>query len=221
MTDKKRIGLYARCSTKKQDLDSQTKALKEYAEKQGYDYEIYSDFAVSGKKENRKGIDTLLDKARRKEIDLIGVVELSRIGRSIGFIWKVVEELSKLNIKIVLVNSGTVLDYNILEGRALINALAMASDIEWCLIQERNARGRAKIKEDGIKVGRKTLEEKNKISVEAVKLMHNKGMSLRQIGKELNSSPATIMRILKRLEIGQLRNVSNSNQEINNSITTV
>jgi DNA invertase Pin-like site-specific DNA recombinase len=214
MTDNKTIGLYARCSTKKQDLDSQTKALKEYADKQDYYYEVYSDFAVSGKKDNRKGINDLLDKARKKEIDYIGVVELSRIGRSIGFIWKVVEELSKLDIKIILVNSGTVLDYKTLEGRALINALAMASDIEWCLIQERNARGRAKIKDEGIKVGRHNKE----ISLEAVKLMHNKGMSLRQIGKELNSSPATIMRILKRLEIGQLSNVSKSTQEINNQI---
>lgn len=196
MTDNKAIGLYARCSTKKQDLDSQTKALKEYAEKQGYDYEIYSDFAVSGKKDNRKGIDALLEKARKNEINYIGVVELSRIGRSIGFIWKVVEELSKLDIKIVLVNSGTILDYKTLEGRALINALAMASDIEWCLIQERNARGRAKIKEEGIKVGRKHKD----ISLEAVRLMKEKGMSLREIARELNSSPATIMRIQNRIK---------------------
>ena len=105
MTDKKTIGLYARCSTKKQDLDSQTKALKEYAEKQNYDYEVYSDFAVSGKKDNRKGINELLDKARNKQINYIGVVELSRIGRSIGFIWKVVEELSKLDIKILSAKS--------------------------------------------------------------------------------------------------------------------
>lgn len=199
MNDKKTIGLYARCSTKKQDLDTQIKALKEYAEKNDYDYEIFSDFAVSGKKDNRQGIDQLREKAKNKQIDFIGVVELSRIGRSIGFIWKVVEELSKLNIKIILVNSGTLLDYNTLEGRALINALAMASDIEWCLIQERNARGRQKIKDSGIKVGRKHKE----LSQEAIKLMNEKGMSLRQISKELNTSPATIMRRLKGLENGQ------------------
>jgi len=194
MTDNKRIGLYARCSTKKQDLDSQTKALKEYAEKQSYASELFTDFAVSGKKDSRQGINELLIKARNKEFDLIGVVELSRIGRSIQFICNVVRELAELNIKIVLVNSNSIIDYNTLEGSVLINALAMASDIEWRLIQERNARGRAKIKEEGIKVGRKNKE----LSQEAIKLMNEKGMSLRQIAKELNTSPATIMRRLKK-----------------------
>lgn len=190
-----KIGLYARCSTKKQDLDSQIRVLKEYAEKQGHTYEIYTDFAVSGKKDNREGIDKLLEKARNKELDIIGVIELSRIGRSIKFICSIVEELSKLGIKIVLVNSNSIIDYNTLEGSVLINALAMASDIEWRLIQERNSRGRMKIKEQGIKVGRKNKE----LSNEAIKLMNEKGMSLRQIAKELNTSPATIMRRLKNI----------------------
>ncbi len=195
-----RMGLYARCSTKKQDLESQIKLLVDYAEGKNYDYEIFQDFAISGKKDDRAGINNLLQKVRDKEIDMIGVVELSRIGRSIKFIWEIVEELSKIGVKIILVNTGTILDYNTLEGRALIGGLALASDIEWMLIKERNERGRNMIKEKGIKVGRKRAEdkEKNPISIEAVRLMRDKGMSLRKIGKELNSSPATIMRILKR-----------------------
>lgn len=188
-----KIGLYARCSTKKQDLESQNKGLIDYAERQGYEYEIFNDFAISGKKDNREGINKLLEKARNKEFDSIGVIELSRIGRSIKFICSVVEELSKLGIKIVLVNSNTTIDYNTLEGSVLINALAMASDIEWRLIQERNTRGRDKIKRENIKVGRKNKE----LSQEAIKLMNEKGMSLRQIAKELNTSPATIMRRLR------------------------
>jgi DNA invertase Pin-like site-specific DNA recombinase len=196
----KRIGLYARCSTKKQDLESQIKALKEYAEKQGYEYEVFQDFAISGKKDNRQSINELLVKCRNKEFELVGVVELSRIGRNIQFICNVVKELCELGIKIVLVNSNTLIDYSTLEGSVLINALAMASDIEWRLISERNARGRAKIKENHIKVGRKDKQ----LSLEAIKLMNEKGMSLRQIAKELNTSPATIMRRLKCLESGHL-----------------
>jgi DNA invertase Pin-like site-specific DNA recombinase len=193
MENNKRIGLYARCSTKKQDLESQNKQLVGYAKSKGLTYKLFNDFAISGKKDNRKGVNELLDKARKKEIDLVGVVELSRIGRSIKFIWEVVEELSKLDVKIILVNTGTILDYNSLEGRALIGGLALASDIEWMLIKERNERGRAMIKEKGIKVGRKDKV----LSLEAIKLMNEKGMSLREIAKEMNTSPATIMRRLK------------------------
>lgn len=196
MINKKRIGLYARCSTKKQDLESQIKVLKEYAEKQNYTYEIFQDFAVSGKKDNRTGINELLIKARNKEFDFVGIVELSRLGRNIQFICNVVKELCVLGIKIVLVNSNTLIDYSSLEGSVLINALAMASDIEWRLISERNSRGRAKIKELNIKVGRKDKV----ISLEAIRLMNEKKMSLREIAKELNTSPATIMRRLKVLK---------------------
>jgi len=195
---------YSRCSTKKQDLETQNKRLFDWGN--NYDKHIhYQDLAISGKKDSRKGVNDLIKFCQSSEIEVydeiyVGVVELSRIGRSISFIHRTIETLSKLNIKIVLVNSGSILDYKSLEGRALIGGLALASDIEWMLISERNQRGRDRIKTDGIKVGRK----KNDISIEAIKALQekinprtDKLYSLRDIAKELNSSPATIMRRIK------------------------
>jgi len=210
-----KAALYARCSTKKQDLDSQIKALKEWADKEKHTYTLYQDLAISGKKNDREGITKLMEAAKKKEFDVVGVVELSRIGRSIGFIHNTTEELSKLGIKVVLTKNNTKLDYTTLEGRALIGGLALAADIEWMLIQERNARGREKIKEEGIKVGRKRLSEKKVISIEAIRLMHENGRSLRQIAKELGVSAPTIMRYIKRYRIGHLCNVTKSNQQNN------
>lgn len=188
---------YSRCSTSKQDLVSQNKRLETWASQ--FDEHIhFEDLAISGRKDSRKGISAMMQLLRSRDLkkyDLIkvGVVELSRVGRSISFIHKTIEELSQLGIKVVLVNSGTELDYNSLEGRALIGGLSLAADIEWMLISERNQRGRDKIKEEGIQVGRKHQE----ISIEAIKALKEKGMSLRQIASELNSSPATIMRRLR------------------------
>lgn len=187
---------YARCSTKKQDLDSQNSRLNTWA--LNFDkHQHYEDLAVSGKKDSREGIDALLDYARKlnvKEYDevLVGVVELSRIGRSIGFITNTIKELRELGMKIVLVNTNTTIDYNSLEGSAMINALAMASDIEWRLIKDRNERGREKIKQDNIKVGRKHKE----VSDTAINALKEKGLSLREIAKELGVSAPTIMRRL-------------------------
>lgn len=213
-----KAALYARCSTKKQDLDSQIKALKEWAVKEGFEYILYQDMAISGKKNDRAGINSLMIAARNREFNVLGVVELSRIGRSIGFICSTVKELSDINIPIVLINTNTRIDYKTLEGSALVNALAMAADIEWRLIKDRNDRGRAKIKEEGIKVGRKLLTDKKIISMEAIRLMDGKGMSLRQIAKELGVSPPTIMRYLKRYNNAHLCNVTQSNQESNSLI---
>ena len=207
-----KTALYARCSTKKQDLDSQVKALKDWSDKLGYESKLYQDFAISGKQGDREGINNLLIDARRGEFKMLGIVELSRIGRSIGFICSTVKELSDLGIPITLINTNTRIDYKTLEGSALVNALAMAADIEWRLIADRNERGRAKIKDMHIKVGRKLLTEKKQISMEAIKLMNEKGMSLREIAKELSVSPPTIMRYLKRYKDGHLSNITESNQ---------
>lgn len=195
---------YARCSTKKQDLDTQNKRLKEWSSNFDEVY-CFEDVAISGRKDSRKGINSLmklvhdLDLKKYDQV-LVGVVELSRVGRSISFIHKTIEELSKLGIKVVLVNSGTQLDYNSLEGRALIGGLSLAADIEWMLISERNQRGRNKIKEEGIKVGRKHQD----ISIEAIKALQekinprtNKPYSLRDIAEELGTSAATIMRRIR------------------------
>lgn len=210
-----KAGLYSRCSTKKQDLDSQNKVLLDWCIKEKHEYVLYQDIAISGKKDSREGINKLMQNAREKKFDMVGVVELSRIGRSIGFICSTIKELSDLNIPLVLVNTNTKIDYKTLEGSALVNALAMAADIEWRLISDRNARGRAKIRDEGIKVGRKHKD----ISQEAVRLMNEKGMSLRQIAKELGVSAPTIMR-LKRYINEHLCNVTQSNQK-SNEITKI
>lgn len=212
---KMKAAIYSRCSTKKQDLESQNNKLTEWATKQGHEYTLYQDLAISGMKDQREGINKLLQDARNKLFNCVAVVELSRIGRSIGFICSTVKELSDLGIPIILTNTNTTIDYKTLEGSALVNALAMAADIEWRLIQDRNQRGRDKIKEKGIKVGRKRLSDKKVISQQAIELMRLKGLSLRQIANELGVSAPTIMRCLNRYKDGHLCNVSNSNQELN------
>lgn len=189
-----KVALYARCSTKKQDLDSQKSALVQWATNQEAEYILYEDHAVSGRKDDRIGISKLIEDAKKGEFTRIGVLELSRIGRSIGFIHKTIEELSKIGVLFCLVKNNTVLDYSSLEGRALIGGLALAADIEWMLIQERNQRGRDAIRERGIKVGRKRKD----ISLTAINALKDQGMSIRKIADELKTSPPTIIRILRR-----------------------
>lgn len=189
-----KVAIYARVSTKKQDLDNMLSALNKWLASSDKElFNTYIDAAISGRKDDRKGILLLMQDARKKAFDYVAVTELSRIGRSIGFIHRTIEELHGLGIKIILTNSGSILDYGTLEGRALIGGLALAADIEWMLIQERNARGRQSIKDRNIKVGRKHKE----VSDQAIQALQQQGMSLRQIAKELQVSAPTIMRRIK------------------------
>lgn len=204
---------YIRCSTNKQDLESQENLLKDWAKRNNQEIILYKDFAISGKTTQREGIDKLLIDAEKKLFDGVVVVELSRIGRSIGFIHNTIERLNKLNIKVILSQTNTALNSQSVEGVALLGGLALAAAVELKLIEERNRRGREKIKRDRIKVGRHEKE----LSLEAIKLMRAKGMGLRSIGKELGTTAATIMRRLRSLESGHKLNVLQSNQNPNNS----
>jgi DNA invertase Pin-like site-specific DNA recombinase len=191
------VGAYARTSTRKQDLEGQRRALKEWAGRHGHELKLFEDDHVSGRRSDRAGVEALLGAAESGDIQLVAVVELSRLGRSIGFVHQTVERLSKKDVKVVLVSTGTVLDYETLEGRALIGALALAADIEWKLISERNARGRATIKARGVKCGPKAIE----VSSAALTALLEKNLSVREIAKELKVSPATVTRRLRALRL--------------------
>jgi DNA invertase Pin-like site-specific DNA recombinase len=193
-TSRKALAYY-RTSTRKQDLEGQRRVAAEWATKNNRDLVPFEDDHTSGRRNDRKGIEVLLKEAEIGDYDVCAVTELSRIGRSISFICTTVEALSKAGVKIVLINSGSALDYNSLEGRALVHALALAADIEWMLAQERSARGRETIKARKIKVGPK----KKPISIVVLQALLDQGMSLRKIAKEVGVSPATVMRRVRDL----------------------
>jgi len=205
MTEALRVAVYARCSTSKQDLESQMKNLRGWINEKGYICNgEYQDYAASGKKDDRKGVTQLIKDAMDGKFLKIGLVELSRLGRSIGFIYTTIENLAKKGVRVVLINTGTEINPDTVEGQALLGGLALAAGIEWKLTQERNARGRQAIKDRGIKVGRKRKE----VSLEAIKALQRGGSdgkpkSLRQIAKELGVSTPTIMRRLKEPKTGE------------------
>lgn len=182
-----KVSAYLRCSTKAQDLEGQRAAVLAWAEREGHSLQFFEDDAVSGKRADRKGIQHLLRAAEAGEVDLVAVTELSRIGRSIGLITRAVEQLCEAGARIVLVNSGTRLAYDTLEGRALVNALALAADVEWHLIRERTTRGRETIRRRGIRVGRKPVE----VSARVLASLRQQGLSIREIARELKISRAT------------------------------
>lgn len=207
-----------RCSTNKQDLESQRYTLLEWAKNNNHEIVLFEEFATSGRKgiEARASMQDMLIRCEKGEFHAVVVVEISRLGRTIKMISEIVERLTKAGVKIILANSNTTLEYDTLEGRALIGGLALAADLEWMLISERNKRGREKIKRDKIKVGRKRAEDKD-VSLEAVLSLKEKGLGYRKIAKELNTSIATISRMLKRSSNAQLRNVTEPSCEGNNS----
>lgn len=195
MASKGKALFYGRTSTRQQDLAGQRRSAQEWAARNDFELVMFEDDHTSGRRSDRKGIEALIEAAKRGEFTLCAVTELSRIGRSITFITKTVEELAEAGVNIVLLSSGTVLSYDSLEGRALVHALALAADIEWMLAQERSARGRETIRARKIRTGPK----KKFVSPVVLRALLDQGMSLRQISREVGVSPATVLRRVREL----------------------
>src|SRR5216683_2813908 len=81
----KRAAIYARVSTDGQSTDNQLVALREVAERRGWEVvEVYLDQGISGAKgrEKRPSFDRLLKDASRRKFHVVMAWAIDRMGRS-------------------------------------------------------------------------------------------------------------------------------------------
>ena len=182
--------IYLRTSTSKQDLSSQLTLCRAAA---GPDALVFEDAAISGKRDDRQGIKDLIEAARRGEVSEVYVLELSRIGRSMGFMVRTVEELSELGIPIILAKTGTRLDARAIEGVAMLGAFALSAEVEHALILERSERARLRMKEMGIRPGPKSKMP----SMEHLEALILKFRTPGKIAKDIGVSKASVVRWVK------------------------
>ena len=82
----KRAAIYVRVSTDRQTIDNQVAALRQIAERRGWQViEQYSDSGISGAKgrDGRPGLDQMLKDAQRRKFDVIMAWAIDRLGRSL------------------------------------------------------------------------------------------------------------------------------------------
>jgi putative DNA-invertase from lambdoid prophage Rac len=96
-----RAAIYARVSTVgQQSVPAQLEALREYAAHRGW--EIVQEVAEVGSGATvRPKREALLQAARRREFDVIAVVQLARWGRSLRDLVTSLEELAGLGVRFV------------------------------------------------------------------------------------------------------------------------
>ena len=83
MKQKKRVALYYRVSTADQSITMQQADLRRYAKARGLTlYKEYCDEGVSGTKAKRPALDRLMDDARKRRFDVVGVWRFDRFARS-------------------------------------------------------------------------------------------------------------------------------------------
>jgi DNA invertase Pin-like site-specific DNA recombinase len=82
----KRVAIYLRVSTSKQDTDNQRRELEAVAARSGWHVvKIYEDAGISGAKgrDKRPGLDAMLKAVNAKEFDMVASWSVDRLGRSL------------------------------------------------------------------------------------------------------------------------------------------
>ncbi len=195
---------YLRVSTDAQDTANQRLGVDTKAIKLGLIIDKYIiDDGVSGTTDPKmRKFGALIKNV--KFGDVIIVSELSRFGRRLFMLFRVLETLLNKGVKVYSVKDGYSLD-NTLQSKVLAFAFGMAAEIEREMISKRTKEALARRKADGKFIGRKNGAKNARHKLDGkenlIKVMLESNMSLRDVARRLNVSPTTISTFIKSQSI--------------------
>jgi len=152
---------------------------------------IYQD-DVSGKKDQRPGLDACL-KALRKD-DVLVVWKLDRLGRNLRHLINTVHDLAERDVGFkVLTGQGAKIDTTTPSGRLVFGIFASLAEFERELIRERTRAGLASARARGRKGGRKYELTKAQVRL-AQSAMSKRDTSVTELCDELGIARTTLYR---------------------------
>ncbi len=170
--------------------------LERYAQDRGWSiYEKYVDEGISGSQIKRPALDRLMAACRRRQIDVVLVWRLDRLGRSLKHLITTLDELRTLGVAFVSLHEQ--LDCTTAAGQLLIHLLAAFAEFERAIIKERVKAGLQNAKAKGRRLGRPTLT----IDLLDLRQLRKEGLSIRQIAERLKISPASVHKTLTSLAV--------------------
>jgi len=188
--------IYTRVSTIRQSLSGQLKEV--------YDYcvlnrmyppreNIYYDWAKSGKIDwEKRELNKIVERVKESKRNGIMIIpELSRLGRNMGQINGLIEELvNKYNITIFDIKNNLKMDGS-LQSKILSTIMNIASELERELTKERIKKGMGTV-EAKEKMKNRKHKTKNKLDIhlELIKLKLSEGLNPNQISKVVNCNKA-------------------------------
>lgn len=190
-----RAALYSRVSTGDQTLANQQLALRAHAQARGWQAVEFAD-VVSGSRDKRPGLDQLVEAARRRTIDVVAVVKLDRLARSVHHLVTLARELEALGVNLVVLDQA--IDTTTPSGRFLFNTLAAVAELERDLIRERVVTGLKRVRHQGTKSGKPIGRPRVLVDVKRARhlLASGKAASVRQAARTLGVSASTLTRVL-------------------------
>src|SRR5437588_4551648 len=98
--------VYARVSTLDQEPENQLQELRRYVEARGWTAVEYVDRGISGAKDKRPALDTLIRDAKRRKFDVLVCWRLDRLGRNLKHLITLLDDLQSIGVGFVSLAAG-------------------------------------------------------------------------------------------------------------------
>ena len=193
------VAIYARVSTNEQNPEAQLLALREYANRRGF--EVYKEYVdhVSGDAERRRAkrqsdsaYRALMEDAGRRKFDCVLVWKYDRFARSLSILIAALQQFSSLGIDFISYTQNT--DTTTAMGRLFYHVIGSFSEFEREMIVERVKAGLANARAKGRILGR----PRNRSAESRILALHKTGLSLRAIAQREHRSASGVLQILRR-----------------------
>ncbi len=191
---------YLRVSTGSQDLAHQKMAVLDYARQQRFTVDRFVEAQVSSRKTTaQRGIEDLLGTLSAG--DRLVVSELSRLGRSLGQVIRIVDELVKRKIGFVAIKEAIRFEgKQDIQTKVMIALFGLFAEVERDLISQRTQEGLAAARAKGRLLGRpKGALGKSKLDgkEEEIRLLLEKTVSKTSIAKIVGVSRTALHHFIR------------------------
>jgi DNA invertase Pin-like site-specific DNA recombinase len=190
----KRVAIYLRVSTSKQETSNQRRELEAVAARSGWQIvKVYEDAGISGAKgrDKRPGLDAMLKAVNAKEFDMVASWSVDRLGRSLTDLLSILQCLRDKDVDLFLHQQG--LATSTTAGRAMYQMLGVFSELERGIIRERVHAGLARARANGTRLGRPPVRP----SVEArIRKLRAEGAGILRIGRTLGVGVSVVQRVV-------------------------
>src|SRR5687768_15241554 len=185
-----RAAIYARVSTFDQEPENQLQELRRYIQARGWTATEFVDRGVSGSKDRRPALDTLLKDAKRRRFDVVVCWRLDRLGRNLRHLVTMIEDWQHVGVAFVSLGEG--IDCTSPAGKLQLHILAALAEFERERIRERVMAGLDRVKRQGKRLGRPERRVPESL------LAPLRGLPVREAARRLGVSPATAHRWLSQ-----------------------
>ena len=192
---------YIRVSSNKQTLEHQRFEIENFVKREDIKIDEWIEEKISSRKalEKRK-LGELLNNLQ--ENDILICCEISRLGRSLLEVMKILETCLNKNCQVWTIKENYRLG-NDIQSKVLAFAFGLAAEIERNLISQRTKSSLANIKANGKKLGRPFNAETKKLKLaknqKQIQKLLAQGISKSKIAKIFGVERATLRKYLLRL----------------------